>query len=102
MAAKPHLRAVSANEQPPEPVAPITSVTDAVLRGTPLDVVEQSLLVAARALDDPSTPAVAKAALLNRIEGLQAQRAALMAEARQEADEYAGPAPDEALDPAAV
>ena len=103
MAGKPaHLRAVTPDEAPAIPAEPIDSVTAAVLRGTPVDVVEQSLLVAARALDDVNTPAVAKAALLNRVTELRRELEAVRAEQRQEADGHIDAAGPEAWDATAI
>ena len=100
MARKGHLRDAT-HEPAPALIDPIDSVTAAVLRGTPLDLYQQSLLVAARALDDSGTSAVAKAALLNRIADLRREIDALERADEEEAREREA-TPDEDWDAAAI
>jgi len=96
---KPNLTVVSPDAPPPE-ADPIDSLEDAVLRGTQMDVLEQSLLLSARIASDPSALAAPRVAALKSIPALMAEIEALKKTKAEEAHEQAVP-DDEPWDAAA-
>lgn len=71
--------------------APIESLEDAVLRGTQMDVLEQSLLLSARIASDPSALAAPRVAALKSIPALMAEIEALKKTEAEAAHERAVP-----------
>ena len=84
-----HLRVVTPDN--PTPIAPIESLEDAVLRGTQMDVLEQSLLLSARIASDPSALAAPRVAALKSIPALMAEIEALRKTEAEAAHEQAVP-----------
>lgn len=65
MARKPSLRAVSADEKPPEPAAP-KSILESAEAGSRVEELKAMRRRLAKAMDDPNTPARDLAALSRR------------------------------------
>jgi len=95
---KPSLRAVSADEAPPEPSKPLT-LLEAIEAGVYLEILKAQRREMVRDVGDEKGPA--KAAMHRQIALLSKEIASLDAEAQQEADEDAE-VPDEPLDATAL
>ena len=78
-------------DEVPAGVEPIESLEDAVRRGTQMDVLEQSLRLAARIASDPSALAAPRVAALKSIPALMAEIEALKKTQAEEAHEQAVP-----------
>ncbi|HML52409.1 MAG TPA: hypothetical protein PKD84_13515 [Propionicimonas sp.] len=92
---KPELTVVKPDDAPPK--HPIESLEDAVLYGTQMDVLEQSLILSARIASDPSALAAPRVAALKSIPGLMAEIEAVKKTEAEAAHERAVP-DDEAWD----
>lgn len=96
--AKANLRPVGPDEKPSRRVK---SVSDAVAFGTRLDELEQARVIAARAIDDASTPAHALPRLLSQLNELSREYESLRRATEEEAVDGAVSG-DEEFDQAAI
>ena len=92
---KPNLKVVGADTAPEEPPRKIESLEDAVLHGTQMDVLEQSLLLSARIASDQGALAAPRVAALKSIPALMAEIEALKKSEAEAAHEAAVPDDEE-------
>ena len=95
---KPDLTVIGPDDAPPKP--PIESLEDAVLYGTQVDVLTQSLILSARIASDSSALAAPRVAALKSIPALMAEIEAVKKSEAEAAHEQAVP-DDEQWDAAA-